>query len=88
MQESRLLWQRAFLPGEKELSTAFLKGRLSWAYTGRKFQRLCSPRILLNGKSLELTGTAQLPPLEGKMQEAGTLSLAPASVTFLVLEES
>ena len=49
---------------------------------------LRSPKLLLNGKPLELTGTAQLPPLEGKMQEAGTLSLAPASVTFLVLEES
>ena len=49
---------------------------------------LRSPKILLNGKPLELTGTAQLPPLEGKMQEAGTISLVPASVTFLVLEES
>ena len=47
-----------------------------------------SPKILLNGKPLELTGTAQLPSLEGKAQEAGTFSLAPASVTFLVLEES
>ena len=49
---------------------------------------LRSPKILLNGKPLELTGTAQLPSLEGKIQEAGTISLAPASVTFLVLEES
>ena len=49
---------------------------------------LRSPGILLNGKPLELTGTSQLPSLEGKIQEAGTLSLAPASVTFLMLEES
>ena len=47
---------------------------------------LRSPRILLNGKPLELTGTAQLPSLEGAPVEAGTLTLAPATVTFLVTD--
>ncbi len=46
-----------------------------------------SGEILLNGMPLEISGTAALPELKGEKTEAGPLELAPATVTFLVMDE-
>lgn len=46
---------------------------------------LRSPVMYLNGRPLELKGEHTLPDLSPVEQPAGTLELAPASVTFLVL---
>jgi hypothetical protein len=40
--------------------------------------------VKLNGAALELTGD-NLPPIEGKMAQKGTVVLQPASITFLVV---
>ncbi len=45
-----------------------------------------SKQILLNGAPLEISGTATLPELKGETTEAGLLELAPATVTFLVVD--
>ncbi|MBQ2383721.1 MAG: beta-glucuronidase [Oscillospiraceae bacterium] len=47
--------------------------------------KLRSRTMLLNGRELKLGHGDQLPELEGAYQEAGTIRLAPASCTFLVI---
>ena len=42
-------------------------------------------KMKLNGVELNLTENDELPSLEGKCVEAGSLDLAPATVTFIVL---
>ena len=46
---------------------------------------LRSPVMYLNDRPLELSGEFDLPDLSPVAQPAGTVELAPASVTFLVL---
>lgn len=48
-------------------------------------ETLRSPVMQLNGTPLALTGEATLPALTPAQQAAGTVILAPATVTFLVL---
>lgn len=45
---------------------------------------LRAPVMRLNGRPLALTAEGALPDLSGEVQKAGTLSLAPATITFLV----
>ena len=47
------------------------------------FSNLVSTRRL-NGRPLALTAEGALPDMSGEVQKAGTLSLAPATITFLV----
>lgn len=46
---------------------------------------LRSPVMKLNGRALVLQGESTLPDLSGQVQRAGTLALAPATATFLVV---
>ena len=46
---------------------------------------LRAPVMKLNGRELTLTGETGLPDLSGEAQPAGTLTLAPATITFLVV---
>lgn len=46
-----------------------------------------SGEALLNGVPLEISGTAVLPDLKGETIAAGQFELAPATVTFLVMDE-
>ena len=46
---------------------------------------LRAPVMKLNGRELTLTGETGLPDLTGEAQPAGTLTLAPATITFLVV---
>ena len=46
---------------------------------------LRSTTMKLNGRPLQLVGEYDLPSLEGESVAAGTLELAPATCTFLVL---
>jgi hypothetical protein len=49
---------------------------------------LQSPSVKLNGSTLELTSTGDLPALRGVPERAGTLSFAPASITFLTVKDA
>jgi hypothetical protein len=46
---------------------------------------LMSPTVLLNGVELQLTPNGDLPSLDGAPQPAGSVSLSPASITFLAI---
>jgi len=46
-------------------------------------EALSSEKTLLNGTELHAGADGSLPPIEGKPEQAGTLRLAPASLTFL-----
>ncbi|HEY6489681.1 MAG: hypothetical protein WCC26_07910 [Terracidiphilus sp.] len=48
-------------------------------------QDLMSPTVQLNGVELALTGSGDLPALNGATQAAGDIQLAPASITFLAV---
>ena len=39
----------------------------------------------LNGRELKLTGEYELPDLSGEAQPAGTLTVEPATMVFLVV---
>ena len=45
-------------------------------------------QVQLNGSSLAITPSGDLPPLEGAPIAAGTLSVAPATITFLALPDA
>lgn len=51
-------------------------------------RELQSPTVRLNGKTLALTADDELPRLEPSAVPAGTVGLAPASITFLVIPKA
>jgi heparanase len=44
--------------------------------------------VKLNGKALKLGDHDDIPPLEGMATAAGSLELAPTTITFLSLERA
>jgi hypothetical protein len=50
--------------------------------------RLRSSTVQMNGKTLALTATDELPRLDARATPAGTIRLAPATITFLVMREA
>ncbi len=49
---------------------------------------LLSPAVQLNGAELQVTATGDLPPLIGESQAKGTMTLAPASISFFAIDEA
>jgi heparanase len=44
--------------------------------------------VQLNGNTLRLTSSGDLPQLEGEPTKAGPVSFAPASITYLAVENA
>lgn len=65
--------------------------RVELSCSGQRYtlsaENIRSGQILLNGKPLEIRGTAGLPPFEGEDVTASAIELAPATVTFFVTGE-
>ncbi|MCP3464168.1 hypothetical protein [Bradyrhizobium sp. CCGUVB23] len=49
---------------------------------------LQSPTVWLNGRTLELDANDRLPLLEARSMPAGTITLAPKTITFLVIPDA
>lgn len=49
---------------------------------------LMSDKVSLNGKELNVTASGDLPEIRGKAQKAGRVELAPATITFLAIEDA
>ena len=49
---------------------------------------LMSDTVNLNGKQLNVSVDWGLPKIQGKKQKAGSVKLAPASITFLAIKDA
>src|SRR5579872_2091060 len=51
-------------------------------------KRLGDTSVQFNGKALRLTSSGELPPLNGEPTKAGQVTLVPASITYLAVENA